>query len=141
MKKNYKCFIAYLYNDYKVKPLHIMLPKKKCLYKKFWWANLETDVYFDSKWWLIEKYNTIWDKVSADIKKLFDSEPAHNKNFWKTKVKSHDDKITDFYNKKFSRVNFNHTYLTVISLDSALKKDEDYYPQVFLKECKYIEKE
>ena len=24
-------------------------------------------------------------------------------------------------------------------MDSALKKDENYYPQVFLKECKYIE--
>ena len=34
----------------------------------------------------------------------------------------------------------NHTCLAIISLDSALKKDENYYPQVFLKECKYIEK-
>ena len=25
-------------------------------------------------------------------------------------------------------------------LGSALKKDENYYPQVFLKECKYTEK-
>ena len=25
-------------------------------------------------------------------------------------------------------------------LDSALQKDENYYPQVFLKECKYIKK-
>ena len=33
-----------------------------------------------------------------------------------------------------------HTYLAVISLDSALKKDENYYLQVLLKECKYIEK-
>ena len=30
---------------------------------------------------LMEKYNTIWDKVSADIKKIyiFDSEPIYNK--------------------------------------------------------------
>ena len=34
----------------------------------------------------------------------------------------------------------NHTCLAVISLDSALKKDENYYPQVFLKECKYIKR-
>ena len=33
-----------------------------------------------------------------------------------------------------------HTCLAVIRLDSALKKDEKYYLQVFLKECKYIEK-
>ena len=34
----------------------------------------------------------------------------------------------------------NHTCLTVVNLDSALKKDENFYPQVFLKECNYIEK-
>ena len=33
----------------------------------------------------------------------------------------------------------NHPSLTVISLNSALKKDEYYCRQVFLKECKYIE--
>ena len=37
-------------------------------------------------------------------------------------------------------VESNHTCLAIISLDSALTKDENYYPQVFLKECKYIEK-
>ena len=26
-KKNYKNFIGYLYNDFKIRPLHIMLPK------------------------------------------------------------------------------------------------------------------
>ena len=37
-------------------------------------------------------------------------------------------------------VHYNHTCLPVITLDSALKKDDSYYPQVFLKQCKYIEK-
>ena len=41
----------------------------------------------------------------------------------KTKIKSSGDEITDFYD----------------SLDSFLKKD-DNYPQMSLKECKYIEK-
>ena len=34
---------------------------------------------------LLEKYNTMWDKVSADIKKEFDSEPVNKKIFWKLK--------------------------------------------------------
>ena len=34
----------------------------------------------------------------------------------------------------------NHACLAVISLDSALKKDDHYYSQVLLKECKYITK-
>ena len=51
---------------------------------------------------LLGKYNIIWDKVSADIKKEFDSEPVYNKNFLKTKIKSHGDEVTAFYNKKNS---------------------------------------
>ena len=67
-EKNYKYFIGYLYNNHKVKPLHI-----KC----------------------------------------------------------HGDEVTDVYVKKVPKVDSSHTCLAVISLDSALKKDENYYPQVF----------
>ena len=42
--------------------------------------------------------------------------------------------------KKILKLDSNDTCLAVISLDSALKKDDNYYPQVFLKERKYIEK-
>ena len=58
----------------------------------------------------------------------------------KTKVRSHGDKIKDCYNKEIPKVNSNHTCVAVISLDFALKKDESYYPQVLLKNCKYIDK-
>ena len=37
------------------------------------------------------------------------------------------------------KVDFNHTCLAVINLDSALKKHDNYKPQVLLKGCKYIE--
>ena len=87
---------------------------------------------------LLEKYNTIWDKVRAEIKKEFDSEPVYNKNFLKTKVKSYGDDVKDFYDKEIPKVDSNYTCLEVIRLDSALKNDENYYPQVFLKECKCI---
>ena len=56
------------------------------------------------------------------------------------KIKSHGDEVRDFYDKEIPRVDSNYSFLEVISLDSALKKDENYYPQVFLKECKYIKK-
>ena len=89
---------------------------------------------------LLGKYNTIWDKVSADIKKEFDSEPVYNKTFLKTKIKSHGYEVTYFYDKKNPKVDSNHTCLAVTTMDSALNKDGSYYPQVVLKECKYIEK-
>ena len=42
--------------------------------------------------------------------------------------------------KSHAKVDSKHTYLAIISLDYALKNDENYYPQAFFKECKYIEK-
>ena len=57
----------------------------------------------------------------------------------KTKIKSHGDEVTDFYDKKIPKENSNHTCLAVIILDSVLKIDENYYLQAFLKECQYTE--
>ena len=53
-----------------------------------------------------------------------------------TKIKYYDNEVTNFYDKEFPKVDSNYTCLAVISQDFALKKDANYYPQVFLKECK-----
>ena len=50
----------------------------------------------------MRKNNTIWDKVSGDIKNELDSETVYNKNYLKTKKKSHGDKVTHFDDKKHS---------------------------------------
>ena len=71
---------------------------------------------------LLEKYNTIWDKFSAEMKKEFDKEPVYKNVFLKTKIKSHGDEVADFYDKKVPKVDSNHTCLAVISMNSALKK-------------------
>ena len=89
---------------------------------------------------LLEKYNTIWDKFRPDMKKEFDSRPVYNKNCLETKIKSDCDEVTDFYNKDIPKVDSNDICLAVISLDSALKKDGNYYLQVFFKKCKYMAK-
>ena len=34
-EKSYKYYIGYLYNDHKVKPLHIMLPKTRAYVKRY----------------------------------------------------------------------------------------------------------
>ena len=44
-----------------------------------WVQNIESLLYFlieDDE--LLEKYNTIWDKLSADIKKEFNNNPVYN---------------------------------------------------------------
>ena len=47
----------------------------------------------------LKEHTTIWDKVSTDIEKEFDSKPVYNKFFLKTKRKSDLDEVTGFYNK------------------------------------------
>ena len=63
-----------------------------------------------------------------------DSEPVKNRRFLKTKINLMVTELQTFL------VDFNHTCLAVINLYSALKKDENYYLQVFLKECKHTKK-
>ena len=59
---------------------------------------------------LLKKYNAIWNKVSADIKKELDSERVYYKEFLKTKMESHGDEVTDFYDKKLPNVGSNHLF-------------------------------
>ena len=54
----------------------------------------------------LKKCNTIQDKGSADIKKEFDCEPVYNKVYLKTKIKSHGDEVTDFYDKEVPKSGF-----------------------------------
>ena len=49
-------------------------------------------------------------------------------------------KLQIFMRKKNPKIDSSHTCLAVIGLDYALKKDANYYPQVFLKKCKCTEK-
>ena len=71
---------------------------------------------------LLGKYNTIYNKVSADIKKETDSEPIYKKLILKTKVKSHRDEVEDFYKKEIPSVDSNRTCLAVISFYSSIRK-------------------
>ena len=63
----------------------------------------EVDVFFDWRYDLFKKYDTIWDKASADIKKEFDSDSVYNKPKKSKKKKSRGDEVTDFLVKKSLR--------------------------------------
>ena len=106
------------------------------------WANIgmiliKPNYYFffikDEK--LLEKYNEIWKNVTHIIKETFDSEPAYNEKYVKTKIKSDNEKIyTNFHNNKIPTEGSQCICLSVILIDSFYRKD---YPQALLEECKY----
>ena len=92
-EKNCKYFIGFLYNGNKVKPFNIMLPITSP-YVKSYDRQTKWKHFLIEDDGLLEKYNTIWDKVSTDIKKRFDTKPVYNKNYLKTKIKFHGDEVT-----------------------------------------------
>ena len=118
-EKNYKYSVDYLYNN-QVKPLHIMLPSAYAIsydgQSKWMYFLIEDDV-------LLEKYN--WVKSVVTSKKNLITSLSKINFFLKTKIKSHGDKVTDFYNKIIP----NYICVAVISMDSALKKDGNHYQQ------------
>ena len=86
------------------------------------------------------KTNDIQNKVRNSIKKEFDSEFICNKIFLKTKTESDGGEARDFHDKEIPKAGSNYAWLAVILIDFILTNDDNFYPQVFLKECKYIEK-
>ena len=91
---------------------------------------------------LLEKYNEIWEKVKNSLKKEFDSEPVYNEKYLKTKIKSYNEKInTNFHDNKIPKESSQFICLSVILIASVFRTGKNHYPQVFLKECKYVVKE
>ena len=87
-----------MYDNYKVKPLHIMLPKVSAYVKSY---DGETKwMYFWLK--IITNYKNIillGIKSALILKKEFEIELVYHKNFLKTKIKYHGDKVSDCYDK------------------------------------------
>ena len=78
-EKNYKCFIGYLYNNHKVKPLYIMYPQASAS-AKIYDGQTKLIYFLIENYELLKQINTIWDKVSVYIKKEFDSVIYKNQN-------------------------------------------------------------
>ena len=51
------------------------------------------------------------------------------------------DEVKDFHTRKIAEAGPNYICWSVILIGFILEKDENYYPQEFLKACKFIEKE
>ena len=121
-----------MYNDNKVKPSNLMLPKINTYLKSYDWQTKLTYFLIDDDD-LLKKYNTIGIQFGANVEKQFDSKHVCDKDFLKTKIKFHGDEATDF-------CDFNHTCLAVISLDAVLKKDYNYNQQVFFENVNTLRK-
>ena len=87
---------------------------------------------------LLGKYNKIGDTISNLSNKVFDNIPVYDNKFIRTKKKIYNDRInTNFHGNKILEHNECCASFSVIPLDFVVNIDENYYPHVFLEECKY----
>ena len=89
---------------------------------------------------LLNKYNKIWEKVEELLNVKFESKPIYGEDdkYVKAKIKSYKDKInTNFQRKKTTKENSSYKCLSIITLESIIKVNKKYHPQILLDECKY----
>ena len=70
----------------------------------------------------------------------FGSETVYGDNdkYINTKIKSYEDKVnTSFQGNKMLKENVSYKCLSLIMLDSFVRLDKNYYPEILLEECKY----
>ena len=91
---------------------------------------------------LLKNYTKIWGKIEKLMKKNFESEPVYGDNdkYIKTKIKIYAGSIiTNFHNKKMPKEKAPCKCLSIIMIDSVIKANKKYYPQILSEECKYIQ--
>ena len=87
---------------------------------------------------VLDKYNDIWDVIKKKLKIKFHSMPVYDEKYLKTKVREYDGVIkTNFLGNDVPKENMHYTCIACITIDSVMKMDKKYFPQVYLEECKY----
>ena len=85
------------------------------------------------------KYNEIWNKIRELLNGVkLSSDPIYDDQYITTKLKTFSEVIkTLFDGNEIPKEKVKYICIACISIDSALKKDRKYYPQVYLEQCKY----
>ena len=91
---------------------------------------------------LLKNYSKIWKNVENLLNIDFESKPVYGDGdkYIKTKIEIYaKNTITNFHNKKIPKEKILCKCLSIIMVDSVIKANKKYYPQILLEECKYIQ--
>ena len=138
-KNSFKCFIGYNDNDV-IRPLLAKLSQMIGYARKFN-ENVTMSFKVNDKQ-LLKNYNRIWEKIENLMRIDFESRPVYGNDdkYIKTKIKIYAKNIvTNFHNKKMPKEKTPCKCLSIIMIDSVIKVNKKYYPQMLLEECKYIQ--
>ena len=66
------------------------------------------------------------------------SDPIYDGSYIKSKVKTFSEVITTLFDgNEIPKERVEYVFIPCINIDSVLKVDKIYYPQVYLEQCKY----
>ena len=131
------------YNDNTISSLQLSLPKMTGYLNIFKDGTRKMSFLTDNNEFL-ERYTTIWEKISDLVNKKFDSDPVYNNKYINTEIRSYNNDIkTNFHDidnkdNKLREENKAYKCMSLISLDSIIKINKKYYLQTLLQECVYI---
>ena len=131
----FKYFIGYQEGEI-VKPLCIILPQMSGYIKYFEYGgqNMSFLIKDDE---VQERYKQIWGMIKNKLKNNFHRLPAYDRKYLKNKVREYEAMIkTNFLGNGMPKENMHYTCIACITIDSVIKMDKKYFPQVYLEECK-----
>ena len=136
-KNSLKHFIEYYDNDV-IRPLCIKLPQMIRYARNFDENATMSFIVKDKQ--LLKKYTKIWETIEGLMKINFESKPVYGDDdkYIKTKIKTYADSIITNFHKSTKAP---CKCLSIIMIDSVIKANKKYYPQIFLEECKYIQEQ
>ena len=138
-KNSFKYFIGYNDDDV-IGPLLVKLSQMIGYARKFN-GNVTMSFKVNDKQ-LLKNYNRIREKVESLLNIDFESKPVYGNDgkYIKAKIKIYAKSIiTNFYDKKMPKEKAPCKCLSIIRIDSVIKANKKYYPQILLEECKYIQ--
>ena len=79
-------------------------------------------VFYNQRWWCLDKYNAIWDKIKETLNIKFHSLPVYDEKYLKAKVREFNGVIkTNFLGNGVPEENVHYTYVASITIDSVVR--------------------
>ena len=127
--------IGYKHN-HNIKPLYIKLPKYVCSGSTFKENITISSEINDADFF--EKYNKIWKKIEELIGINFEREPQFCTNVtYATKIKTLLYYAEEYQDIRLPKTEIIYKFSSIAILHSVIIMDDEYYPRVYIEECKY----
>ena len=136
----FKYFIGYNEGEI-VKPLCIILPQMSGYIKYFenGGKNMSFLIKNDR---VLDKYNTISDKIKKTLNIKFHSMPVYDEKYIKAKVREFNGVIkTNFLGDEIPKESMHYICIACITIDSVMRMEKKNYSQVYLKAMQIQTKE